>query len=88
MLPIGWIVNAKYIDNQIRAEGRRNHQQSDNSLQMNDEVLRSVMQKQLIELSMQDFAVITELAGVYDNDCIYQLLVAKLRQRIRVQFGK
>jgi hypothetical protein len=35
---------------------------------------------QLIEVSKQDFAVISELAGVYYDDCIYQLLLAQLRQ--------
>jgi hypothetical protein len=55
---------------------------------MGDEVLHSIMRRQLMEVSKQDFAVISELAGVYYEDCIYQLLLAKLRQRIRVLSGE
>jgi hypothetical protein len=62
-----------YLDNEIPAGGRRNHRRNNNSLRMGDEVLRSIMRRQLIEVSKQDFAVISELAGVYYDDCIYQL---------------
>jgi hypothetical protein len=41
-----------------------------------DEVLHSIMQRQLIESSTQDFAVTSELAGVYCDGCKYQLLLA------------
>jgi hypothetical protein len=70
----------KYLDNEIRAAGRRNHRRNNNSLRMGDEVLHSVMQRQHIEVSKQDFAVISELAGVYYDDCNYQLLLAQLRR--------
>jgi hypothetical protein len=72
----------KYLDNEIRAAGRRNHRRNNNSLRMGDEVLHSIMRRQLIEVSKQDFAVISELAEVYYDDCIYQLLLAQLRQII------
>jgi hypothetical protein len=39
----------KYLDNKIRAAGRRNHRRKDNSLRMGDEVLCSIMRRQLIE---------------------------------------
>jgi hypothetical protein len=55
---------------------------------MGDELFHSIMRRQLIEVSKQDFTVISELAGVFYDDCIYQLLLAKLRQRIRVQSGE
>jgi hypothetical protein len=62
----------KYLDNEISAAGRRNHQPKNNSPRMGDEVLHSIMRRQLIEVSKQDFAVISELAGVYYDDCNYQ----------------
>jgi hypothetical protein len=58
----------KYLDNEIRAAGRRNHRRKNNSLRMGDEVLHSIMRRQLIEVSKQDFAGISELAGVYYDD--------------------
>jgi hypothetical protein len=78
----------KYLDNEIRAAGRRNYRRKIYSLRMGDEVLHSIMRRQLMEVSKQDFAVISELAGVYYDDCIYQLLPAKLRQRTRVLSGE
>jgi hypothetical protein len=70
----------KYLDKEIRVAGRYNHRQNNNSLRMGDEVLHSIMRRQLIEMSTQDFAVISELAGVYYDDCNYQLLLAQLRR--------
>jgi hypothetical protein len=55
---------------------------------MGDEVLHSIMRRQLIEVSMQDFAVISELAEVYYDDCNYQLLLDQLETRIRVLSGE
>jgi hypothetical protein len=78
----------KYLENEIRAAGRRNHRRKDNSLRMGDEVLHCIMRRQLIEVSKQDFAVISKLAGVYYDDCIYQLLLAQSRRRIRVLSGE
>jgi hypothetical protein len=52
----------KYLDNEIRAAGRRNHRRKNNSRRMGDEVLHSIMRRQLIEVSKEDFAVISELA--------------------------
>jgi hypothetical protein len=72
----------KYLDKEIRVSGRRNHRRNNNSPQMGDEVLQSIMLRQLIEVSKQDFTIISELAGVYYYDCIYQLLLAQLRQII------
>jgi hypothetical protein len=37
------------------------------------------LQRQLIELSKQDFAIINELAEAYDDDCTCQLLLVQLR---------
>jgi hypothetical protein len=42
------------------------------------------MRRQLLEVSNQDVTVIGKLTGVYYEDCNYQLLMAQLRQRIRV----
>jgi hypothetical protein len=78
----------KYLDNEIRATGRRNLRRKNNSLRMGDEVLHSIMRSQLIEVSKQDFAVISELAGVYYDDCIYQFLLVQLGQRLRVLSGE
>jgi hypothetical protein len=57
-------------------------------LRMADEVLRSIMQRRFRELSKQDFAVISELAEVYDDDCKYQLLLVGLRRKLRVLSGE
>jgi hypothetical protein len=70
----------KYLDNEIRAAGRRNHRRNNNSLRMGDEVSPSIMRRQLIEVSKPDFAVICGLAGVYYDDCIYQFLLVQFRQ--------
>jgi hypothetical protein len=55
---------------------------------MGDEVRHSIIRRQLIKVAKQDFAVISELAGVYYDDCIYQLLLGQLRRNIRVLFGE
>jgi hypothetical protein len=70
----------KYLDNEIRAAGRRNHRRNNNSLRKGDEVLHSIMRRQPIEVSKQDFAVVSEFVGVYYDDCNYQLLLAQLRR--------
>jgi hypothetical protein len=50
--------------------------------------MHSIMRRQLLEVSKQGFAVISELAGVYYDDCNYQLLLAQLRRNIRVLSGE
>jgi hypothetical protein len=57
-------------------------------LRMADEVLRSMMHRRFRELSNQSFAVISELAEVYDDDCKYQLLLVGLRRKLRVLSGE
>jgi hypothetical protein len=78
----------KYLELEIRAAGRRNHRRKNIPFRMGDEVLYSIMRRQLIEMSKQDFAIISELAGAYYDDCNYQLLLAQLRRRIRVLSGE
>jgi hypothetical protein len=78
----------KYLGNEIRAAGRRNHRQMNNLLGMGDEVLPSIMRRQFIAVSKQDFAVISELVGVYYDDCNYQLLLDQLEAKIRVLSGE
>jgi hypothetical protein len=46
------------------------------------------MRTQLLEVSKQDFALISELAGVHYDDCNYQLLLAQLSRNIRVLSGE
>jgi hypothetical protein len=46
------------------------------------------MRRQQLEVSKQDFAVISELAGVDYDDCNYQLLLAQLRRNIRDLSGE
>jgi hypothetical protein len=58
------------------------------SLRMANEVLRSIMQRRFRESSKQDFAVLSELAEVCDDDCKYQLLLVRLRRKLPVLSGE
>jgi hypothetical protein len=53
-------------------------------LRMADEILHSILQRQFIESSKQDFAVIGEFANVYK----YQLLLVQPRRKLRVPSGE
>jgi hypothetical protein len=58
------------------------------SIRMAEPVLRSIMQRRFRESSQQDFAVISELAEVCDDDCKYQILLVRLRRKLRVLSGE
>jgi hypothetical protein len=57
-------------------------------IRMAEQVLHSIMQRRFRESSKQDFAVISELAEVCDDDCKYQLLLVRLRRKLRVLSGE
>jgi hypothetical protein len=57
-------------------------------IRMAEQVMCSIVQRRFRESSKQDFAVISELAEVSDDDCKYQLLLVRLRRKLRVLSGE